>query len=105
LHGQSIASIVGGTGIYPILISAIIGAPAYLNGYAAPAIVSGLMDHGMTPGAAMTFMIAGGVTSIPAMVAVFALVKRNVFATYVGLGIIGAMLSGFVFNAYLSLAP
>lgn len=102
---EAIAGIVGGTGIEPLLISAVIGAPAYLNGYAAPAIVSGLMNHGMTPGAAMTFMIAGGVTSIPAMIAVFALVKRHVFATYVGLGVIGAILSGIIFDAYLSLTP
>ncbi len=103
IPAETIAGIVGGTGILPIVISAFVGAPAYLNGYAAPAIVSGLMEQGMTSGAAMTFMVAGGVTSIPAMTAVFALVKRSVFITYVGLGISGAILSGILFNAYLAL--
>jgi len=76
---------------------------AYLNGYAAPAIVSGLMEQGMVAGAALTFMIAGGVTSIPAMTAVFALVKKPIFAAYIGLGISGAIVSGLLYNAYLML--
>lgn len=101
---EAIAGIVGGTGLQPIVISAFVGAPAYLNGYAAPAIVSGLMGQGMTAGAAMTFMVAGGVTSIPAMTAVFALVRRPVFAAYVGLGMSGAILSGVAFSTYLALA-
>ena len=103
IPAETIAGFVGGNGIQPIMVSAFVGAPAYLNGYAAPAIVSGLMDQGMTAGAAMTFMVAGGVTSIPAMTAVFALVKRTVFATYVGLGIIGAILSGLLYNSYLTM--
>lgn len=101
IPAQTIASFVGGEGVFPIILSAFIGAPAYLNGYAAPAIVSGLIKQGMTPGAAMSFMVAGGITSIPAMTAVFALVNRQVFSTYLFIGIIGAIASGILFNMYL----
>ncbi len=103
IPAETIAGIVGGTGLQPIFVSAFVGAPAYLNGYAAPALVSGLIEQGMSAGAAMTFMIAGGVTSIPAMTAVFALVKKPIFAAYIGLGMGGAIVSGLVFNAYMSL--
>ena len=74
------------------------GAPAYLNGYAAPALVAGLIEQGMTNGAGMAFMVAGAVSCIPAMTAVYALVRRPVFAAYVGLGFAGAVLSGIVFG-------
>ena len=94
-----IAGIVGGPGISPIMIGAVVGAPAYLNGYAAPALVSGFMEQGMSPGAAMAFMIGGSVTSIPAMAAVFALVARPIFGMYLALGIGGAILSGLIFAA------
>jgi len=103
IPAETIAGVVGGDGLQPVIISAFVGAPAYLNGYAAPAIVSGLMEEGMTSGAAMSFMVAGGVTSIPAMTAVFALVKRTVFVTYVGLGVSGAIISGLLYNSYLLL--
>ncbi len=99
IPAETIAGVVGGPGILPVITGALVGAPAYLNGYAAPALVAGLMEQGMSAGAAMSFMVAGAVSSIPAMAAVFALVKRPVFAAYLGFGIGGAILSGLVFGA------
>ena len=46
----------------------------------------------------MTFMTAGAVSSIPAAVAVYAIVKKPVFALYVALGLTGAILSGYAFQ-------
>jgi hypothetical protein len=100
---EFVAGLVGGGGVLSVVIGALVGAPAYVNGYAAPALVSGLMAQGMSAGAAMSFMIAGAVTCIPAMAAVWALVKREVFLTYVGLGIGGAIASGLVFGAVIGL--
>ena len=94
-----IANILGGTGAMPVVLGAVVGAPAYLNGYAAVQLVDGLLSQGMAPGAAMSFVIAGGVTCIPAAVAVWALVKPRVFAAYVGLAVIGALLAGFAWGA------
>lgn len=94
-----IAGILGGSGPMPIVLGAIVGAPAYLNGYAAVQLVDGLLMQGMAPGAAMSFVIAGGVTCIPAAVAVWALVKPRIFAAYVGLAVIGALMAGFAWGA------
>ena len=68
---EAIASVVGGSGLGPIVLSALVGVPAYLNGYAAPPLVAGLMEQGMSAGAAMAFIVAGAVSCIPAMMAVF----------------------------------
>ncbi|KAA2314164.1 permease [Pseudooceanicola sediminis] len=89
-----IAGVLGGTGPGPIVLGALVGAPAYLNGYAAVPLVGALLDQGMAPGAAMSFIIAGGVSCIPAAVAVWALVKPRVFMAYLGLAILGAMIAG-----------
>jgi len=94
-----IATLVGGEGIIPIGTAALVGMPAYLNSYVAPPMLSGLIDQGMSSGAAMAFMIAGAVSSIPAMAAVYSLVKKPVFAAYLGLGVSGAILSGLIFQA------
>ncbi|MEM9027254.1 MAG: permease [Pseudomonadota bacterium] len=95
---EAIAQVVGGQGLLPIVIGAVVGAPAYLNSYAAPPLVAGLMEQGMSSGAAMAFMIAGGVSSIPAMAAVWSLVKREVFVAYMAFGIGGAVICGVVFS-------
>ncbi|MEY8839682.1 permease [Cribrihabitans sp. XS_ASV171] len=93
-----IATVVGGEGVVPIATAALVGMPAYLNSYVAPPLLAGLMEQGMSAGAAMAFMIAGSVSSIPAMAAVWSLVKPRVFATYLGLGVAGAILSGILFQ-------
>ncbi|WP_170764773.1 permease [Ruegeria lacuscaerulensis] len=93
-----IARVVGGEGIVPIVIAALVGMPAYLNSYVAPPLLAGLTEQGMVAGAAMSFMVAGAVSSIPAMAAVWSLVKPRVFATYLGLGITGAIISGILFQ-------
>ena len=81
-----------------IPLAAVVGAPSYLNGYAAIPLISGLLEIGMTPGAAMAFITAGAVSSIPAAIAVWALVKKPVFALYLLLGLSGATLAGFVYQ-------
>ncbi|PRY25595.1 hypothetical protein CLV78_102775 [Aliiruegeria haliotis] len=95
---DAIAQVLGGTGVQPILLGALVGAPAYLNGYAAVPLVDALLAQGMSNGAAMSFVIAGGVSCIPAAVAVWALVKPRVFAGYVGFALVGAVLAGVAWN-------
>lgn len=91
---ELIANLLGGNGLWPVFLGAIVGAPAYLNGYAAVPLVDALLTQGMAPGAAMSFVIAGGVSSIPAAIAVWALVKPKVFGAYLGFALLGAMIAG-----------
>jgi uncharacterized membrane protein YraQ (UPF0718 family) len=99
LPAQLVAGVAGGDGILPIVLGALVGMPAYLNGYVAAPMLAGLMAQGMSSGAAMAFLVAGAVSCIPAMAAVWALVRPPVFALYLGFGLIGAVAAGFVFAA------
>ena len=98
IPGEWIAQFLGGGGFAGTALAALVGIPAYLNGYAALPLMSGLVDAGMDPGAAMAFLIAGGVSSIPAAIAVFALVRLPVFGAYLLLAFIGAVISGLLFS-------
>ena len=93
-----IATWVGSENAYAIPLAALVGAPSYLNGYAAIPLVSGLIEIGMTAGAAMAFVTAGAVSSIPAAIAVWALVKKPVFVLYLLLGITGSMLTAWIYQ-------
>ena len=98
---SSVAWALGGEGLLPILTATLVGVPAYLNGYAALPLVGGLIGQGMAPGAGMAFLVAGGVTSIPAAIAVWALVRPPVFALYIALSLAGAALAGLAFQLAL----
>ena len=95
---EVIAMVLGGEGLWPILLGAIVGAPAYLNGFATVPLVDALLAQGMSNGAAMSFVIAGGVSCIPAAIAVWALVKRRVFAAYLGIAFAGSILAGLAWS-------
>ncbi len=99
IPADMIAGVLGGDGVMPILLGALVGAPAYLNGYAAVPLVDALLAQGMSQGAAMSFVIAGGVSCIPAAIAVWALVKPRVFAAYLGFALIGAVAAGLIWQA------
>ncbi|MDG1430357.1 MAG: permease [Paracoccaceae bacterium] len=98
IPAELIAGVLGGEGVGTIFLGALVGAPAYLNGYAAVPLVDALLNQGMAQGAAMSFMIAGGVSCIPAAIAVWALVKPRVFYAYLGFAISGATLAGFMWQ-------
>ena len=99
IPAEWVAKALGGEGIGTIILASFIGTPAYLNGYADVQLFDALMTQGMSTGAALSFMIAGGVISIPAALAGWALVKPRVFAAYLGLAVTGAIISGMMWQA------
>ncbi len=99
INPQWVHLYTGGDSPLVIPVAALIGMPSYLNGYAAIPLVGELMQMGMSPGAAMSFMLAGAVSSIPAAIAVYALVRKSVFIFYLSTGLAGSIISGLVFQA------
>jgi uncharacterized membrane protein YraQ (UPF0718 family) len=102
LPAELVASTLGGEGWSAIPLAVAVGVPAYLNGYAAIPLIDELLAMGMAPGAALAFLVAGGVTSLPAAMAVFALVKRPVFLWYLALALVGALAVGFGYQGFLA---
>lgn len=92
---ESIVSVLGGQNPFAIPAAALIGVPLYVSNLTALPIVDGLLSSGMSAGAAIAFLIAGPVTTVPAMVAVRPLVTREVFAYYLAVGVIGSTLLGW----------
>lgn len=95
---ESLVQGLNGLGYGSIPLAAAIGVPAYLNGYAAIPLMRGLLDAGLLPGAALSFMVAGGVTCIPAVVGVWGLVRGTTFAVYLAVAAIGSVVVGLLFQ-------
>ena len=93
-----IAGLLGYQNPTAILSAALLGVPIYTGNLAALPMVSGLLAQGMNPAAALAFLIAGPTTTLPAMSAVWGIVSRRVFALYVSLSLVGAILLGYSFS-------
>lgn len=79
-----------------VLLAAVVGAPLYVDGYAALPLVRGFMEMGMGFGAALAFMVSGAAVSLYAFVAVAALVRARVLILYLLAAITGAVASGYL---------
>jgi hypothetical protein len=97
----AIAGVLGDGNALAVVLAALVGIPLYLNNVSALPIVSGLLAQGMQPGAAVAFLIAGPVTTVPAMSAVWGVVRPRVFALYLGVSLAGAVALGYLTNAVL----
>jgi uncharacterized membrane protein YraQ (UPF0718 family) len=100
-----VAGLVGEDSPFAIPLAALVGAPIYLDGYAALPLIRGLMDAGMAPGAAMCFLVAGGIVSVHGAVPVFFLVRLPIFLLYLLLAVSGSMAAGWLFGLGLSVLP
>ncbi|MEM9795576.1 MAG: permease [Pseudomonadota bacterium] len=98
LPADAFATLLGGDGVGTIALATIVGVPAYLNGFAALPLVSGLMETGLGQGAALAFLVAGGVSSLPAAMAVWALARPPVVVLYLALALSGSFLAGLAFQ-------
>ena len=103
LPAEVIAANLGGEAGLAIPLAVVLGVPAYLNGFAAVPLIGELMSMGMAPGAALAFLVAGGVTSLPAAMAVFALVRAPVFLWYLAVALTGSLAVGFAYQGWLAL--
>jgi len=95
---EFIRSLAGGSGAGSLLRAALLGVPLPAHQVPVVPITRGLLDLGMDPGAAATFLVAGPVTSIPALLVLWKVFKPRLFYLYLGLCLSGAVATGFFFR-------
>jgi uncharacterized protein len=93
-----IAGWIGGDNPFSVIIASLIGIPFYTTNLTALPLVSGLITLGMNQGAVLAFLIAGPVTTLPAMMAVWGIVKPKVFFMFLAFGLAGSVISGYLYN-------
>jgi uncharacterized membrane protein YraQ (UPF0718 family) len=93
-----VQDIFGRQNAFSVVWAALVGIPLYVNNISAIPIINGLLQAGMSKGAALSFLLAGPVTAIPAMIAVFGLVKRKVFLLFLLLGLSLSIILGYLYE-------
>lgn len=93
-----ISDLLGGKGSLSVMTAALVGVPVYTSNITALPLISGLLSLGMNQGAALAFLVAGPATTLPAIVAVWGIVRRKIFLMYLAFVLSGALLSGLLFN-------
>ena len=90
-----IETVLGSSQTWAVVLASLIGVPLYINGISAVPVLQGLLRMGMDPGAVLAFLVAGPVMTVPSVVAVMALVRRQALYVYVSVGLLGAIAVGY----------
>ncbi len=94
----SLAAFVGEGNWWAIPAAVLVGAPAYIDGYAALPLTRSLVENGMSQGAALAFLVSGGVVSIWGAMAIAPVLKLKPFLLYLGLAVTGSLAAGYAFE-------
>ncbi|MCG9970938.1 permease [Christiangramia crocea] len=95
---EPISNLLGGNGLKSIITASLVGIPFYTSNLTALPLIGGLLELGMSEGAALAFLISGPITTLPAMAAVWGIVRKKIFIMYVSFALTGSLIFGILFN-------
>jgi uncharacterized membrane protein YraQ (UPF0718 family) len=98
IPGEWITTALGRHNPMVVITAVFLGVPTYTTSLTALPMISGLLTQGMSPAAALAFLVAGPTTTLPAMAAVWPLVARRVFVLYISFALLGAILIGYIYK-------
>ncbi len=87
-----------GTGILPMFVMMLFGIPMYVCATASVPIAAALMMKGLTPGAALVFLMTGPATNAASIVLIWKLMGRATALTYLAAVAGCALLSGILLD-------
>ena len=93
-----VSSLLGTGRWYSVLLAGVLGVPLYACGGGAVPVIAGLLAHGMSPGAALAFFLAGPATRLTSLAALGTLLDRRAVIAYVAYVVAGAALAGTALN-------
>lgn len=82
-----------------MLVMLVIGIPMYVCSTASIPIAFSLMAAGISPGAALVFLIAGPATNTATITTIYRVLGRKALFTYLASAMVTALLSGFALDA------
>ncbi|MEM9403904.1 MAG: SO_0444 family Cu/Zn efflux transporter, partial [Pseudomonadota bacterium] len=88
------------SGILPMLLMAVIGVPLYTCASMSTPIAAGLIATGLSPGAALVFLLAGPATSIASLTIVGKLLGRRSMAAYLLSILVVAIGAGLLLDSF-----
>lgn len=94
-----IEAVLGSGNPLAVILAALIGAPIYADIFGTLPIAEALYAKGVGLGTLLTFMMSVTVLSIPSLTMLSRVVKPKLLGTFVGVCLIGMIVSGYLFNA------
>jgi hypothetical protein len=79
----------------------LIGVPVYVCAVASTPVAAGLIAGGVSPGAAMVFLLAGPATNLASLLVLRGEFGRRMLAAYLIVIMVGSVVAGALFDTFL----
>jgi uncharacterized membrane protein YraQ (UPF0718 family) len=93
-----VVGLVGGKTLNSVLVSSFIAVLAYVCTYVEIPTAVALIQKGMGGGATLAYLLGGPGLSLPSIAMLSGVFRAKVLALYVGVGFVGCVIAGYVFN-------
>ena len=87
-----------GTGIFAMVVMMLLGIPVYVCATASVPVAAAMIMKGLTPGAALVFLMTGPATNAASFVTIWKILGRTTAITYIASVAICALLGGIVLD-------
>jgi uncharacterized protein len=95
----ALAGVLGG-GVVPILVMIAVGMPLYVCATGSVPLAAGFIHAGVSPGAALAFLIAGPATNAAAITTLHRVLGRRTLGIYLGTVAASALAAGLLVNRF-----
>ena len=93
-----IEAVLGDGNPFAVVLATLIGAPIYADIFGTIPIAEALFQKGVGLGTILAFMMSVTVLSIPSLTMLSRVVKPKLLAAFVGICLVGMIISGYAFN-------
>lgn len=104
IHGfipQSfIETVLGSKNPFSVIIATIVGVPMYADIFGTLPIAEALVLKGVGIGTVLSFMMAVTALSLPSIILLKKVVKPKLLFTFIGIIVVGIIITGYLFNAF-----
>ncbi|QWC00026.1 permease [Mycoplasmatota bacterium] len=104
IHGyiptDYIQAILGDNNPFSVLLATIVGIPMYADIFGTLPIAEALVLKGVGIGTVLAFMMAVTALSLPSIILLKKVVKKQLLFTFIGIVTAGIILTGYLFNIY-----
>lgn len=96
---EIILKILGNDNPFAVLLATVVGVPMYADIFGTIPIAEALFLSGVPIGTILAFMMSVTALSLPSMIMLSKVVKPKLLGIFVGIVVIGILITGYLFNA------
>ncbi|RLE26541.1 MAG: permease [Acidobacteria bacterium] len=99
LNPDHVRGVFGG-GVLPYLVAMAVGIPLYVCATASTPVAASLIGAGLSPGAALVFLISGPATNVASVTTLLKVLGKKTVAVYLATVVVGSLATGLVVDFF-----